>query len=239
MARYRSETHPTNRHRGRRLNHSHQQKPQASLLHLATLSLTRPNSIRQKLWIHQRQDRDPSQLAHADLKRYGLSARAAATHVLQLLSLLRSGTEKPPILLPRINSTEPGPTGVHARDHWLERISVLGDDLHYLADLRDHRRLSHTSRTTYTGKHQLRMVAVLYHEGGLPARHQRQILGNGGGRMVQRIKQTERAPCLSVLRACTAANGISELKSTRRKQAMASPKGCSTIYSPMGSTDFS
>ena len=74
-----------------------------------------------------------------------------------------------------------------------------------------------------------------------PARRQRQILGNGGGRMVRRMKtKTVRAPCLSVLRACTAAK-----RSTRNQAANAvNPcdgvtKGCSSTNSPLCSTDSS
>ena len=185
MARYRSETHPRNRHRDRRLNHSRQRRPQTLFLHLATLSSTHPNSTRQKLGTHRRLYRDLLQFAHADWMRFGLSARAAAAHALLLLSLLRSGTWVP------LHSTEQGPNGACARGHWLERNSFRGDDLHYLADLRKNRRLSHTSTTTHTGGHQLRIVAVIHREGGLSARRQRQILGNGGGRMVHRKKQSD------------------------------------------------
>ena len=62
MARYRSETHSTNRHRDRRLNHSRQRSLLAFLLHLATLSSTHLNLTRQKLESLRRQFRDPLQL---------------------------------------------------------------------------------------------------------------------------------------------------------------------------------
>ena len=85
------------RHRARRLNLFHQQKPQARPLHLATHTLRRLTSTRQNMWIHQHQNRYPVKNAHAILRRHGLSAqirRAAATQVPRLHSQTRSGTKK-------------------------------------------------------------------------------------------------------------------------------------------------
>ena len=118
----RSGTFLMTRHRARRPNLSHQQKPQAPFLHLATHSLRRPTSTRQNMWIHQQQHRYPVKNAHADWRRYGLSVRilraAAATQVPLPLSQPRSGTRK------SYNSIGFALSMARARDHWLERLST-------------------------------------------------------------------------------------------------------------------
>ena len=91
-------------------------------LHQATHSLRRPTSTRQNMWIHQQQNRYPVENAHADWRRYGLSARilrdAAATQVLLPPSQPRSGTRM------SYNSIEVALSLARARDHWLERLST-------------------------------------------------------------------------------------------------------------------
>ena len=118
----RSGTFLMTRHRARRPNLSHQQKPQAPFLHLATHSLRRPTPTRQNTCIHQQQHRYPVENAHADWRRFGLSARilreAAATQVPLPPSQPRSGTRK------SYNSIEVALSLARARNHRLERLST-------------------------------------------------------------------------------------------------------------------
>ena len=229
MARYRSETHSTNHHRDRRLNHSRQRRLLAFFLHLATLSSTHLNSTPQKLGRNRRHYRDPLQLVYAGWRRFGLSARAAAATqaLLQLPFPLRLSM----VILPHaLNMARPGSAleiaGSSNILSWVMTCITwpIFEEIEDFLTLSEQRILVGTSYVLWLS---FTMREDFEHD--VNDRYWQMV---EEGWFVE-WEQTERAPCLPVF-ACVH-RGISVLKSTRWRQLM----GCSTFESTIWSKDSS